>query len=57
MPDGKMKRIPQLHFWSLLNVIIEKYWEGEGRVDYVGRYRFRHDEAVPLCAFMLPDLH
>ncbi|CAD8199089.1 unnamed protein product [Paramecium octaurelia] len=42
--SGVMKRIQQLHFWNLYNVLTEKY-------------RFKTYEALSFCSFMLPMLH
>ncbi|CAD8188156.1 unnamed protein product [Paramecium octaurelia] len=42
--NGQMKRIPQLHFWSLFNVLTEKY-------------RFKQEEALSFASFMMPMLH
>ncbi|CAD8101565.1 unnamed protein product [Paramecium sonneborni] len=42
--NGQMKRIPQLHFWNLYNVLSEKY-------------RFKNDEALSFASFMMPMLH
>lgn len=43
-PSGQMKRINQLHFWNLFNVLAEKY-------------KFKPHEAEMFCSFMLPMLH
>ncbi|CAD8127938.1 unnamed protein product [Paramecium sonneborni] len=42
--NGVMKRIQQLHYWNLYNVLTEKY-------------RFKVQEALSFCSFMLPMLH
>ncbi|CAD8164584.1 unnamed protein product [Paramecium octaurelia] len=42
--NGQMKRIPQLHFWNLYNVLTEKY-------------RFKQEEALSFASFMMPMLH
>ncbi|CAD8127800.1 unnamed protein product [Paramecium sonneborni] len=42
--NGVMKRIQQLHYWNLFNVLTEKY-------------RFKVQEALSFCSFMLPMLH
>ncbi|CAD8088219.1 unnamed protein product [Paramecium primaurelia] len=44
LQNGQMKRIPQLHFWNLHNVLTEKY-------------RFKQEEALSFASFMMPMLH
>ena len=39
-----MKKFPQLNYWSLFNMLTEKY-------------RFKLEEALSFASFMMPMLH
>ncbi|CAK65421.1 unnamed protein product (macronuclear) [Paramecium tetraurelia] len=42
--DGKMKRIPQINYWTLLTKLIEKY-------------NFKQEEALQFASFIMPMLN